>query len=547
MSSRVDILESEIRIIQQKLGASRVGKQFNPKTAIDENLLFYVYDHVNDETFHIQGDVMSSIFNQVDYTVNAVTENGATNIYQVGIENPIFSISNEPPVVSDTNTNPNKHEIALIEGQQVNESVTDLLTPTVQSGNIVRFEYVNEEGITVVRNADFSALVPTTNVNLQDGDSYDSATMIITVVNQNGTSNNIDLKTFLNTVDILTGGITSLKQGGVELMQLSKSAISGRLNDLISDMNGNAFFSGNDVSLTLSLTTTSGQVDFLSIGNGDALLASTKSVGLTGANSSIALNSSGISVNRPVNYTSNQHGNYSDRSLIDKEFSFLATRHLFYNKITYYFNSGDLEANLNTLTGDYFLVATTTEIFFAVKKTAGFEAENLTIKIDGDIVDEIEAVSVQITGKSATLTTSYNVYDATVMGGLDHQSGNSYDFCFWRKKNKVKNLPPVPVTFISPVTGSGTAIVKNSVLYIDITSMQLNANATNDSQFNMFSIPLEYGADYARSSYVVLHESGGGVTSLRTLFTYNVFAAALQTGRVMTGDYKYSIETKSIT
>lgn len=166
----------------------------------------------------VTGDVTKTI---------TITFNDATTITADFIDNDTTTNI----VVTDANTNPTRHKVATVDGTDLFETVTALITPTLV-GNTLTLSYKNENGVTQQVQIDLSGLTPTNDIHLSGNPTYDAGTNVITLTETNGSVFTIDLSEFSIGITTNGDGTVDIIQEGVTKITISKVGITGEYGDL---------------------------------------------------------------------------------------------------------------------------------------------------------------------------------------------------------------------------------------------------------------------------------------------------------------------------
>jgi hypothetical protein len=114
--------------------------------------------------------------------------------------------------VVDANTRATRVKIAEIDGTNLYETLTALITPTLE-GSVLTLKYRNENDIIQTVQVDLSNIVPSYDINI-DSATYSAANNIITLTETNGDVYNIDLSEFSIQSNILYDGTIQVIQEG---------------------------------------------------------------------------------------------------------------------------------------------------------------------------------------------------------------------------------------------------------------------------------------------------------------------------------------------
>jgi hypothetical protein len=159
--------------------------------------------------------------------------------------------------VSSDNANPQLHQIATVEGTIVNETLTQLNTPTL-TGNILTLAFLNENNVEQTVTVDLSSINQTSS-GISNA-SYNAATNIITLTEDDATEHTIDLSEFSIISATDGGGVTTLTQEGVVKLTVSKVGQSGLFADLLSKPTTISGYGITDAELTLGNPTNDGYI-----------------------------------------------------------------------------------------------------------------------------------------------------------------------------------------------------------------------------------------------------------------------------------------------
>jgi len=133
-------------------------------------------------------------------------------------------------VVLDSNDNPNKHEIGVVDGKPLSETVTALNKPTLLN-NILTLKFLNESNIEQTIDVDLTGLV--TNSSGINNATYNAASNIITLTEIDGDVWNIDLSEFSILTSTDATGVTTLTQEGVTKLTTSRAGQTGQYAHLL--------------------------------------------------------------------------------------------------------------------------------------------------------------------------------------------------------------------------------------------------------------------------------------------------------------------------
>jgi hypothetical protein len=145
--------------------------------------------------------------------------------------------------VSSTNTNPDTHNIATINGTTIKETITKLNQPVLDGNNLI-LKFFNENGVEQTVSVDLGTLV--TNDSYINNSDYDAAQNKITLTRNDGQQFVINLSEFsiLNSTD--ANGVTTLTQESVVKLTVSKVGQSGQWADILGKP---SFYSGWDIGV----------------------------------------------------------------------------------------------------------------------------------------------------------------------------------------------------------------------------------------------------------------------------------------------------------
>lgn len=110
------------------------------------------------------------------------------------------------------------------------ESLTEI-TDISLTANVLYISYVGENGNTQTKSVDLSGLA-TIDIHIEDA-TYNAATNIITITDNDGNDYNIDLSEFSIITETDINGVTTLTQEAVVKLTVSKVGQTGQYSDLI--------------------------------------------------------------------------------------------------------------------------------------------------------------------------------------------------------------------------------------------------------------------------------------------------------------------------
>jgi len=457
----IDDIRAEQIGILQRLDASKVGLEFNQIITAEAKHLVYWYDTTLGKTCYMLYDDFVNQFKSENSVVSSVANaDGTTSLFQNGnllvTINPASSDNweaatttlssglyyfSETQETADFSLNlevgqgltlsdPFKRadSAALMIGLDT-EKFTD------EDGNLTTGKLhfnVGRAMIKISKIAEGEYLVHK-DVPVVDVEDTNTAVLKHEIAKISGESINETI-TQLQSIE-LTGGnciVRYLGENGI----IQNVSSPFEMSNLLNDLGGDTLFNGQH-NFDLVLTDGSGHQANLSIGgiNGFSNLIDSLALYVGTNTSSISFQNAVASIAGLINYNTNIHDQYTDRSLIDKEWNDLSNAHNTFNQITYYDNSGDLETNLNALTGDYFLVKNGANYYFSSKITSLLEASNCDFAIKGNPIINRAVKRISSTDLDTNnLASSYNFYDVGAVDTSGLTSGELYSFTFWRKK-----------------------------------------------------------------------------------------------------------------
>lgn len=223
-----------------------------------------------------------------------------------------------------------------------------------------------------------------------------------------------------------------IQSGGFSKL-IHKVAFTGLLSDLnpllTKDLNINQ--SGHSVNLTNGAVSIGGQMPdnefaYITIdATGQILLLSTKVIFFQGK----------TNFNGVIEYSSNLHAFFNERSMVDVSYQRLASAHNNYNSLRYITTTGDIETALQASSGDYFLIKKNTKHYLAVRKTNNLHPELCDLTVAGDQVSNRVALTINDPVLNTTASTlSYRLYDVAPFGTLNLPVDSPVLFNFHRKK-----------------------------------------------------------------------------------------------------------------
>lgn len=158
--------------------------------------------------------------------INNITQIPSRSYYDL---QDLPDINNTVSVIN-TNNNIETHEISIISGDSVLETVTKLNDPTL-NGNVLTLRFLNENGVEQSVTVDLSTIVA--NSSGVNNATYSAASNIITLTEVDGDVWEIDLSEFSILTTTNEFGVTFLEQEGVTKLTVSKVGQSGEFADLL--------------------------------------------------------------------------------------------------------------------------------------------------------------------------------------------------------------------------------------------------------------------------------------------------------------------------
>jgi hypothetical protein len=130
----------------------------------------------------------------------------------------------------DKNASTDKHVIASVSSHDISETVTRLNTP-VLNGNVLTLKFINENNVEQTVSVDLSTVV--TNESGINNATYDAATNVITLTEEDGDTWTIDLSEFSIVPNTDEFGVTTLTQEFEVKLTVSKVGQTGQFSDLL--------------------------------------------------------------------------------------------------------------------------------------------------------------------------------------------------------------------------------------------------------------------------------------------------------------------------